>query len=189
MTSDHMSAGAARPSSANGSIPSSDARRYSVALASITSIQRRARDRANAARKSGIGSPVTVLASSADAISSGPPTISSRACSSTRCCVPTRSARRRPSRIHRRIVSGFLPTRRAASGTVNTVVVYYNTTELTGGMHLLETLPSTATILELVEQGWPAVGSCLCLQGFERNLRLSNSHLEPTPPGAASGKC
>lgn len=35
------------------------------------------------------------------------------------CCVPTLRARSFPERIQRRIVSGSLPVRRAASGTVN----------------------------------------------------------------------
>src|SRR5437867_1273196 len=44
-----------------------------------------------------------------------------------RCCVPTFLAGSLPDRIQRRTVSGFLPTRRAASGTVNIVVAYYYT--------------------------------------------------------------
>jgi hypothetical protein len=40
------------------------------------------------------------------------------------CCVPTFRARSFPSRIHLRMVSGFLPVRLAASGTVSIVVVY-----------------------------------------------------------------
>jgi hypothetical protein len=39
--------------------------------------------------------------------------------SSIACLVPTRRAGRRPERIHRRTVSGFLPSRSAASATVN----------------------------------------------------------------------
>ena len=35
-----------------------------------------------------------------------------------KCCVPTFRAGSFPSRIQRRTVSGFLPVRRAASGTV-----------------------------------------------------------------------
>lgn len=76
------------------------------------------RERRRAARKFGIGSPVIVRSSSLDGIGSAVTTSASSASSSTRCWVPTRSERSRPSRIQRRMVSGLRPTRRAASGTV-----------------------------------------------------------------------
>jgi hypothetical protein len=45
--------------------------------------------------------------------------ITRRSRSSIACLAPTRRAGRRPERIHRRTVSGFLPSRSAASATVN----------------------------------------------------------------------
>jgi len=46
--------------------------------------------------------------------------------SSIRCCVPIRVAFSRPERIQRRTVSGLRFVRRAASGTVSIVAIYYN---------------------------------------------------------------
>ena len=49
-----------------------------------------------------------------------PPRVtSSRSPSSMTCCVPTLRDGSFPALIHRRIVSGLRPTRRAASGTVS----------------------------------------------------------------------
>ena len=53
-----------------------------------------------------------------------------RSFSSIRCCVPILVALSRPERIQRRTVSGSRFVRRAASGTVSTVVAYYNTSTL-----------------------------------------------------------
>jgi len=54
--------------------------------------------------------------------------LSSRAKSSSsiRCCVPILVAFSRPERIQRRTVSGSRLVRRAASGTVSIVAIYYN---------------------------------------------------------------
>jgi hypothetical protein len=46
--------------------------------------------------------------------------ITRRSRSSIACLAPTRRAGKRPDRIHRRTVSGFLPSRSAASATVST---------------------------------------------------------------------
>jgi hypothetical protein len=86
--------------------------------------QRASRSSRTSVTQSGIGSPVHVVRQPSG---SDCPTASPRSSSSMRCCVPIFCDRSRPERIQRRIVSGFLPVRRAASGTVSTVVEYYNT--------------------------------------------------------------
>jgi hypothetical protein len=86
--------------------------------------QRASRSSRTSATQSGIGSPVHVVRQPSG---SDCPTASPRSPSSMRCCVPIFCDRSRPERIQRRIVSGFLPVRCAASGTVSTVVEYYNT--------------------------------------------------------------
>jgi hypothetical protein len=85
------------------------------------------RDRAMAATTFGICCPerVVIQPSGRGAISPSS-SDASRSASSITCCVPTLLARSLPDRIQRLIVSGSRPTRRAASGTVSTGVVYYN---------------------------------------------------------------
>lgn len=51
---------------------------------------------------------------------------SAKSPSSIRCWVPTLVALNRPDLIQRRIVSGSRLVRRAASGTVSIVAIYYN---------------------------------------------------------------
>ena len=77
--------------------------------------------------QSGIGSPVAVSSHHAGAANTRAPATASRSSSSMTCWVPTFRAVSLPSRIHRRMVSGWRPVRLAASGTVNIVVAYYNT--------------------------------------------------------------
>lgn len=77
--------------------------------------------------KSGIGPPQNVFCHSGGSgnrsdVSSR---YASRSCSSRTCRVPTLRAGSLPSRIHRRMVSGWRPARLAASGTVNIVVANY----------------------------------------------------------------
>lgn len=86
------------------------------------------RERAIAATTSGIGRPERVFSQGGGSGSISPSSsIDARSASSITCCVPTLRARNLPDRIQRRIVSGSRPARRAASGTVSTGVVYYNT--------------------------------------------------------------
>ena len=72
-----------------------------------------------------------------------------RSASSIRCCVPTFRDGKRPERIQRRIVSGFLPVFLAASGTVSTGVAYYNT--LVSGSPL-----SSGDVTQASHSGWDA---------------------------------
>lgn len=76
--------------------------------------------------QSGIGSFAAVCVQKAGSGTEPAPVTAARSASSITCCVPTLRAARRPARIHRLIVSGLRPVRRAASGTVSTVVEYYN---------------------------------------------------------------
>ena len=77
-----------------------------------------------------------------------------RSDSSIRCCVPIRRDRRRPERIQRRTVSGLQRARRAASGTVSMVVVYYNIVSRPGQPISFTAADSTA-----------AWGNAACLGG------------------------
>lgn len=77
--------------------------------------------------QSGMGSSAAVRVQAEGRGAEPAPVSAARSASSITCCVPTLRAARRPARIHRRIVSGLRPVRRAASGTVSTVVAYYNT--------------------------------------------------------------
>ncbi len=65
-----------------------------------------------------LSSPTRQASGSSD-IGCSSSSITRRSRSSIACRAPTRRAGRRPDRIHRRTVSGFLPSRSAASATVN----------------------------------------------------------------------
>src|SRR3954454_24264567 len=79
------------------------------------------RERRTDVTTSGIGPPHVVFCHSggSGARSSVSSTRAARSTSSMTCCVPIFRAGSLPSRIHRRMVSGFRCARRAASGTVN----------------------------------------------------------------------
>src|SRR5690348_5179069 len=98
-----------------------------MTAASTTSTQRAVREARMAATTSGIGPWAAVRRHPAG---SGRMDFSSATCarsaSSIMCWVPILVARRRPDRTPRRTVSGWRLVRRAASGTVSTVVPYYN---------------------------------------------------------------
>jgi hypothetical protein len=68
----------------------------------------------------GVPSSPTRHSSGSSDIGCNSSSITRRSRSSIACRTPTRRAGRRPDRIHRRTVSGFLPSRSAASATVNT---------------------------------------------------------------------
>ncbi len=88
--------------------------------------QRESRTSRTRATQSGIGSPVHVVRHpSGMGVTPPRSRASARSLSSMTCCVPILLARSLPERIQRRIVSGFRPVRRAASGTVIIVVEYY----------------------------------------------------------------
>ncbi len=67
----------------------------------------------------GVPSSPTRHSSGSSDIGCSSSSITRRSRSSIACRAPTRRAGRRPDRIHRRTVSGFLPSRSAASATVN----------------------------------------------------------------------
>ncbi len=67
----------------------------------------------------GVPSSPTRHSSGSSDIGCSSSSIMRRSRSSIACRAPTRRAGRRPDRIHRRTVSGFLPSRSAASATVN----------------------------------------------------------------------
>jgi len=94
-------------------------------LASTTSNYRPRRERWISCTQFGCGRPSDIVRHDlgTGSVSSFP--TASRSRSSMTCWVPTRREWSRPERIHRRIVSGSRPTRRAASGTVS-IVEYYN---------------------------------------------------------------
>jgi len=95
--------------------------------ASTTSTQRAAREDRIAASTSGIGPCVAVRRHPDGNGNTALVSVSSaRSPSSIRCWVPTLVAFSRPDLIQRRTVSGSRLVRRAASGTVNIVAIYYN---------------------------------------------------------------
>jgi hypothetical protein len=125
--SDHIRWGATSSSLASGSNPDSAKQAVTTTAASTTSTQRPARDERIAASTSGIASRVAVrrhpTGKGKEAFSSVRP---ARSSSSMRCWVPILVALSRPDLIQRRTVSGSRFVRRAASGTVNNVALYYN---------------------------------------------------------------
>lgn len=90
-------------------------------------LQRPSLERLTALTTSGIGSPVAVFRHASGSVRFETGMSVARSASSMTCCVPTRRERKRPDLIQRRIVSGSRRVRRAASGTVNMLVAYYNT--------------------------------------------------------------
>ncbi len=66
-----------------------------------------------------------VLKRGGKALGASAPVASSRSAASMKCWVPILLEGNRPERIHLRIVSGFFPVLRAASGTLSIVDEYY----------------------------------------------------------------
>ena len=88
--------------------------------------QRAEREERIAANTSGMRSPVAVRFQDGGTGRLAPSVRRAKSFSSIMCCVPIRVALSLPERIQRRIVSGSSFVRRAASGTVSIVAIYYN---------------------------------------------------------------
>ena len=105
--------------------------------------QRAEREERIAASMSGMRSPVAVRLHDGGIGRVASPARRAKSFSSIMCCVPILVAFSLPERIQRRTVSGSRLVRRAASGTVSIVAIYYNNSSIV--VVRLVTLDSPAT--------------------------------------------